>query len=696
MKRKVVITKLPQAQSGLDVKLQGLKAGLGFNANTMPWAVMAGQMSAPDIKVNSTLKPVPREDANVEAEKGEVATVPGKGGIPSTFKIAGERHHSGGTPLNLPKDSFIFSDTNAMKIKDPEILAQFGITTTDNMTPAAIAKKYDVNKWKGILANPDTDKIQRKTAEMMISNYNLKLAKLGLVQESKKGFPQGIPKIAMPYLESLQINPDDMVDMNPGSGGTTGMMDNMAKYGGLIKYAMAGEVPNVNPEDVEPWKSKNEKITPTKRNSDAPYTKAQYNELFKKMGIDTDKLTPKQAQEALYNKADPFEKAYMWGAYGHTKQGVEALKKQGITDKEAYQLKQYAPLKDAAGNIIETKAAYKARMSSKYTPEQLASELEPLRSSFADNMHGARVALLLNKDKEAPVAPANPTEPKEPIINNPAYNTPVVTTAQHLIPDPKVPEGSPWWIQDIIKTGNAAANYMGVKKYAPWQASEAVFTPEVTFKDPTRELAANSERLNIGANTMAQFTGPNAFNARFAEMSGQSAASAADILSRYNNDNIQISNQQAAQNAAIMNDYAQRKAFGNTSLYDKYTIANQQFDNARSQARDVLVNQFVQGITNKNYTANLNKMYPQFAVDPLIGGEFYMHNPREKKPNFSQQKTADQHYEDMLAQHPTWKGTPEGQKMAWEAAKLKAGIKSDNAFDNYNPNQGVTPWQYPG
>lgn len=681
MKRKVIITKLPQAGSGLDMKMQGLKAGQGLNLKAAAWYTTPGRMSEPDIQVNSTLKAVPRSKANVEVEDREVISVPGEGGIPSVFKASGERHSGGGIPLNLPKDSFVFSDTNAMKIKDPEILAQFGITTTSSMTPAGIAKKYDVNKWKGILADPDTDDIQRKTAEMMISNYNLKLAKLGLVQESKKGFPQGIPQVAMPYIESLQINPDDMVDMNPGSGGTSGMMDNMAKYGGLIKYAMAGEVPNADPIDVEPWKSKNEKITPTKRNSDAVYTKAQYNALFKKMGIDTDKLTPKQAQQALYDKADPFEKAYMWGKYGDTKQGATGSK-----------FEQYAPLKDAEGRIIENKAAYKKRMSAKYTPEKLSAELAPLSNNFADNMHGARVASLLVPDpEEAPVIPGTPAG----TADKPVVNTAAATTVQHVGPQLRAPEGSPWWIQDIIKTGNAAANYMGVKKYNPWQASEAVFTPEVTFKDPTRELAANSERLNIGANTMAQFTGPQAFNARFNQMSGQSAGTAADILGRYNNDNIQISNQQSAQNAAIMNDYAQRKAFGNTSLYDKYTIANQQFDNSRSQARDVMVNQFVQGITNKNYTANLNKMNPQFAVDPLRGGEFYFHNPKELDGKYNPQRTADQYYEDMLETHPTWKGSDVGMKMAWEAAKLKAGVKS-NAFDDYRDNQAINSQAYPG
>ncbi len=41
----------------------------------------------------------------------------------------------------------------------------------------------------------------------MISNYNLKLAKLALIQESMKGFPQGIPAIAMPYIIENDIDP---------------------------------------------------------------------------------------------------------------------------------------------------------------------------------------------------------------------------------------------------------------------------------------------------------------------------------------------------------------------------------------------------------------------------------------------------------------------------------------------------------
>lgn len=227
---KVRITKLPQAQSGLEVKMKDQRSGLGLNSNMTPWGAVVGKMSEPSVQVNSTLQPVPYWLANVEAEKGEVAMLPDKSGIPNTFKIGGNKHYNGGTPLNIPNDSFIFSDTPGMKIKDPAILKMFG-TSSKSATPADLAKKYDINQFKKVLADPTTDKLQKETAEVMIANYNMKLAKLGLLQESKKGFPQGLPKIAMPYIESLNIDPSQFAAMNP-QGQPQNTSDNeYAKYG---------------------------------------------------------------------------------------------------------------------------------------------------------------------------------------------------------------------------------------------------------------------------------------------------------------------------------------------------------------------------------------------------------------------------------------------------------------------------------
>lgn len=165
--------------------------------------------------VSNTLGPVPREFATIEAEKGEtiLSDVDGDG-MKEHMKIGGKRHSEGGTPLAAEEGDFVFSDTKKMKIKSPQLLKLFGKTAkAGGYTPAQIAKQYDVNKYKAILQNPNSDAMSKKTAELMISNYEKKLGMLSLVQEAKKGFPSGIPSVAdsvMPeakyggYLEEYQ------------------------------------------------------------------------------------------------------------------------------------------------------------------------------------------------------------------------------------------------------------------------------------------------------------------------------------------------------------------------------------------------------------------------------------------------------------------------------------------------------------
>lgn len=209
-------------------------------------------MSQPDIKVNRTLKPVDREHSNMEIEKGEyVVTNTANTGLPETYIAGGKRHSENGTPVNLPADSFIFSRDNKMKIRDEDILKMFGKTGNKAMTPADLAKQYDINKYRQILADNNSDKLQVETAELMIANYNEKLGKLALVQESLKGFPDSIPKIAMPYLEASKFDPANITD--PTGDTTPGNMD-QAKYGAQVPvpemypalYQMGGGQPFLN------------------------------------------------------------------------------------------------------------------------------------------------------------------------------------------------------------------------------------------------------------------------------------------------------------------------------------------------------------------------------------------------------------------------------------------------------------------
>ncbi|BCV02270.1 MAG: hypothetical protein CM15mV51_0900 [uncultured marine virus] len=79
--------------------------------------------------------------ANIEAEVVKLFTDLEQNGIFGLYNIKGPRHSSGGVPMYLPDQSFIFSDTKDMKMKGSE-LAEFGIETRKSKTPASISKNF--------------------------------------------------------------------------------------------------------------------------------------------------------------------------------------------------------------------------------------------------------------------------------------------------------------------------------------------------------------------------------------------------------------------------------------------------------------------------------------------------------------------------------------------------------------------------
>jgi hypothetical protein len=159
-----------------------------------------------DSDVKNTMGAVPRDKANIEAEGGE--TIVGdinNDGYLEHQTIVGKRHTQGGVPLNVPEGSFIFSDTKKMIIKDPEVLAIFGMKPNKaGYTPAEIAKKYNINDFIAILKDETKDKYSKETAQIMLQSNLKKLGMLALIQESMKGFPDGIPAIAESVMGQMQ------------------------------------------------------------------------------------------------------------------------------------------------------------------------------------------------------------------------------------------------------------------------------------------------------------------------------------------------------------------------------------------------------------------------------------------------------------------------------------------------------------
>lgn len=203
--KKVKISSLPNMKKG------------GFPFTQMAPTYIQNNSSEKPISLRNSLSGVPRDEANIEAEGGETVYVPNVEDLPAHYKINGKRHHEGGVPLSVPPDSFVFSDTASMRIKDADIQKEFSMPIKKKgYTPAEIAKNYDINKYRQILIDPNEDKLAKLTAENMIKQFNLKLGKLALIQESMKGYPGGIPVIATPYLMSIGVSPEDVLPPVPG------------------------------------------------------------------------------------------------------------------------------------------------------------------------------------------------------------------------------------------------------------------------------------------------------------------------------------------------------------------------------------------------------------------------------------------------------------------------------------------------
>ena len=214
---KVKINKLPEGFALVDGKIvkksmYGGSTGqqdssYGLITDNMMYDDISNIPATPFGKVNTTLGPVDRSEANLEAERGETAlTDMNNDGDFELYDISGKRHSEGGTPLNLPPQSFIYSDTTSMKL-NPSELAEMGIESKKKMTPADVSKKYELNKYIAVLDDEHTDKISKDTAEYMLQKNKESLSQLAFLQEAKKEFEDGVPLASYPYLQKQGVNP---------------------------------------------------------------------------------------------------------------------------------------------------------------------------------------------------------------------------------------------------------------------------------------------------------------------------------------------------------------------------------------------------------------------------------------------------------------------------------------------------------
>ncbi len=202
----------PQMAYGGNIP--GTSNQLDTRWNPSTYQGMAGVYPEPDpySRTGRTLPEAEPSEANVNAEKQEqVLGNFTQDGLPALMNVDGPPHTEGGKDISVPDNSFIYSDTKALKIKNPELLKLFNETKAK--TPAQIAKKYDLQKFTKVIADPDSDKVSKDTAQLMVQNYTNKLSKLAEIQEGMKAPVQpGTQSPMMPQYQGGGPGPKKGVD----------------------------------------------------------------------------------------------------------------------------------------------------------------------------------------------------------------------------------------------------------------------------------------------------------------------------------------------------------------------------------------------------------------------------------------------------------------------------------------------------
>src|SRR5690349_7771445 len=91
-----------------------------------PYDVKNYKGSLPEVpEVTTTMKPIDKDKANAEVEKGEIILDPETGAL---HKALGKPHSKGGTPVSLKDGSFIFSNYKNLAItKNEKELFEFKV-----------------------------------------------------------------------------------------------------------------------------------------------------------------------------------------------------------------------------------------------------------------------------------------------------------------------------------------------------------------------------------------------------------------------------------------------------------------------------------------------------------------------------------------------------------------------------------------
>jgi len=589
MKRKVKIVKAPTYKYGGhtgDQQNYGLYRGGG---NLQDY--LTGSEMPSDENIRVTYPEVPREEANIEVEKGEYI-VPSD--MSALYKVGGKKHSKGGTPVFAQGGEYVVSDYITMPVFLQEILGFEGKTKRkkDNTIAKLLGDKVDAKDYNRLSkliiddANgKEVDQYALATARNRMPKYQEYVSKAALGGELSKAV-QGkdfeIPEIGVPALNDLQETSREIeTQMEP-----------------LAKVKIGGRLP------------KYQGTTGTGTVTDIPdwFIKSIFDEAKTEWGG----KSATTGRSTVFDYSDP-NRMYVDYQYWRNKAGRDFS---GPEDFQKYVFDQIA-LEDPG-----------------YFQNIMTEWGLPAAGTLTDKLFGARTAAGMQwrpagfgvtPKRETPGGVPGGTPTGTP--GGTPGGTKVKVTGQgtplNYVSGTK--SGNyPWWTENILQTGLLAADLFNKEDIYPWEPALNFVYPQVVFRSPRQAISSIQSQAAELARNAAMLADPQRQRAITTDIQARTIPGIIQAEEQINAQNQAVANQMEGVRSEIANRLAIARAESALRLKDKGTITRAQ---SRKEDKDKLAAFFNTGYfpgrKEAMRTGLVNMMSKYFDIDPRTGRPYF-------------------------------------------------------------------------
>jgi hypothetical protein len=655
---KVKITGLPNAQDGTVVRDKETQ-----------------EPSTP------TLQPEAREDSNVEIEKGEVVvSTDGVSNQKRTANAGGKKHSEGGTPVNLPVGSAVYSDH--LKLKDPQLLEVLGFSGKKPKTFAQIAKKWDLSKLVDKREDDAIDQITKRTLDKGIEDSNFKLSLAFILQQfhvKKAGEQVEHSRHFEPFLSRTGMSYEQLFDAMEGE--ESQLSDEPAEPGvGMTEAKLGYEIPKfAEAGEIGKWGLDDSPYTP--QEAYGPKGAKQLNTILEELGLSKidivdgkkdyrksvkTKIREVQARAAenpaivldyMLNKDNQNEKSHrpnnlMQKALLNAK-FKPADAKEGFTNEELQELYNSGKIDDnfIVSNFQDSLWHYRAPYTDIIDIEDKEEYTRLNDLVHKDGFQASDGNWYLWKGKGLYEGYRfNEDGSIERVDPDPAIKDELHEWSVQHIDESEDPINMDYRWENRRALSQARKNKRNIPYLRPMTAVSDTFYTDQAYYSPDQAIAAIQSESASQQEQRAMFAGPQQQLAN--QMSGNAMNMIGQVVSQYADKNVDAYNRERMFNTQVAQNSSDKRTAAIQGHHNAVTTLKQGYANAYQNADNAVVAQEIamhkERAQRKNLEASIGE---QYVIDPDTGLHVF-NKGKDFYPDTTPDMDVDDIYTEMMNKHP--------------------------------------------